>query len=212
MIKVLMVDDHKVIASGTKLLLENHGMNVTTCFSGDEALEIIKTETFDIMLFDLKMPDMNGVQLAKKALEICPEAVILIFSGEDMSNNFSVLIKSGVSGVIDKSCSDEQLIFSIKMALEKMVVIPLELIRKIHVDNPNSSIIDDNSDIIEEPLTKLELEIIKEAAMGRTNKEIANNLQMVQRNVEYHLTHIYRKLKVTCRVNAIKKCVKLKII
>jgi two-component system, NarL family, competent response regulator ComA len=211
MVKVLMVDDHKVIASGTKLLLETHEMVVTTCFSGDEAISILKERTFDIMLYDLKMPDMNGIELTKRTLEIYPEAVIVIFSGEDIANNFSILIKSGVSGVIDKSCSDEQLIFSIKMALEKMIVIPLELIRKIHTNN-NTVVEDDDLDFIEEPLTNLEITIIKEAAMGKTNKEIASNLQMVQRNVEYHLTHIYRKLKVTSRVNAIKKCVKLKVI
>lgn len=66
MINVLMVDDHKAILAGTKMLLESHNMKVTACHSGIAALEILNTEAFDVMIYDLKMPDMNGLELTKK--------------------------------------------------------------------------------------------------------------------------------------------------
>ncbi len=209
MTNVLMVDDHKAILAGTKMLLESHEMKVTACHSGIEALEILKQKTFDVMIYDLKMPDMNGLELTKRTLELHPDATIVILSGEDLFENFDILIKSGVSGILDKSCSDSQLITGIKMAKEKMMLLPLELIRKLNLDKPSSQHYDDS---LEEPLTEIELSILQMAANGKTNKEIAENLQMVQRNVEYHLSHIYKKLKVTSRIYAIRKGVRLNLI
>lgn len=209
MINVLIVDDHKAILAGTKMLLESHNMNVTACHSGIEALEILESKSFDVMVYDLKMPDMNGLELTKKTLEIYPDATIIILSGEDILENFDLLIKSGVSGIIDKSCSDNQLITGINMALDKMMLLPLELIRKLSL---SKTLVQQDDDTLEEPLTEIELDILQQASQGRTNKEIADKLQMVQRNVEYHLSHIYKKLKVTSRVHAIRKGVSLNLI
>ena len=102
MITVLLVDDHKSILSGTKLLLESHGMEVTTCYTGVDALEVLSKQRFDICIYDLKMPDMDGLQLTKKTLEIYPDAVILIYSGEDIASNFNVLIKSESAALLIK--------------------------------------------------------------------------------------------------------------
>jgi two-component system, NarL family, competent response regulator ComA len=209
MIKVFMVDDHKSILSGTKLLLEQHDMLVTICYTGIEALQILQKHTFDIMIYDLNMPDMNGLELTMKTLEIYPDATILIFTGEDVSVNYDILIKAGVSGIIEKSCSDKQLIASISMALEQMIILPLSLIRKLHF-NPSDPGSDDAA--LEQPLTEIELEILQQVSAGKTNKDIAAHMQMATRNVEYHLTHIYQKLKVTSRVYAIRKAVKLNLI
>lgn len=209
MINILMVDDHKAILSGTKMLLESHGMNVTTCFSGHDALDILREHSFDIMIFDLKMPGMNGLELTKKTLEIHPNANILILSGENIEDNFDLLIKAGVSSIVDKSSSDTQLITAIQMAMDNMMVLPLELVRKLTLVKSPIDTLDESSD---EVFTEMEVEIIKQAASGRTNKEIADSMQMVQRNVEYHLSHIYKKLKVNSRVTAIRKAVKLNII
>ncbi len=209
MTSVLIVDDHKAILCGTKMLLESHNMDVTACHSGFEALEILNTKCFDVMIYDLKMPDMNGLELTKKSLKIYPDATIVILSGEDISENFDLLIKSGVSGIIDKACSDYQLIAGIKMAQDKMMLLPLELIRNLNLNKP---LVQEDDNTLEEPLTELELNILQQAAMGRTNMEIADNLQMVKRNVEYHLSHIYKKLKVTSRLYAIRKGVRLNLI
>lgn len=209
MTNVLIVDDHKAILCGTKMLLESHNMNVTACHSGSEALEILSNKSFDVMIYDLKMPDMNGLELTKRTLEIYPAAIIVILSGEDIFENFDILIQSGVSGIIDKACSDYQLITGIKMAQDKMMLLPLELIRKL---NLNRTMVQQDDDTLEEPLTEVELNILQLAAMGRTNMEIADNLQMVKRTIEYHLSHIYKKLKVTSRLYAIRKAVRLNLI
>jgi len=209
MVSILMVDDHKAVLCGTKMLLESHGMQVTTCHSGIDALEILKKHSFDVMIYDLKMPDMNGLELTKKTLEIYPDATIIILSGENIAENFDILVNSGVSGIIDKSCSDNQLITGIYMAMEKMMILPLDLVRKLAI---NKMSVNQSTEKLEEPLTEIELEILQHAAAGKTNKEIADELQMVQRNVEYHLSHVYKKMDVPSRVYAIRKGIKLNLI
>lgn len=210
MITVLLVDDHKSILSGTKLLLESHGMEVVTCFTGADALEVLSKQSFDICIYDLKMPDMDGLKLTKKTLEIYPDQVVLIYSGEDIASNFNVLIKSGVSGIVDKACSDKHFIAAINMAMEKMVVLPLELVKSLQVTNTNNQQSVENTRI--ECLNQQELEVLYLASKGKTNKEISDELNLAQRSVEYHLSHIYKKLNVTSRVHAIRKAVELNLI
>ena len=209
-INVLVVDDHKAVLSGTKLLLEHHGMNVTIAYNGNEALEKMQQHVFDVHLYDLKMPDMNGIELTKKTLELHPQAKIVIFSGEDILSNFNVLIAAGVSGIIDKAASANELMTGIQMAMQRMVVLPLDVVRQL---SSNTSQADANeSTQLEMPLNELEKSILEKAALGRTNKEIADEFNMVQRNVEYHLSHAYKKLNVTSRVSAIRKAAKMNII
>jgi len=210
MVTVLLVDDHKSILSGTKLLLESHGMEVTTCYTGIDALGVLSKHSFDICIYDLKMPDMDGLQLTKKTLEIYPEAVILIYSGEDIASNFNVLIKSGISGIVDKACSDKHFIAAINLALEKMVVLPLDLVKGLQVTNTNSQQFVENTKI--ECLNQQEIEVLYLASKGKTNKEISDELNLAQRSVEYHLSHVYKKLNVTSRVHAIRKAIEMNII
>jgi two-component system competent response regulator ComA len=210
MITVLLVDDHKSILSGTKLLLEGNDMEVTTCYTGTNALEILAKQSFDVCIYDLKMPDMDGLMLTKKTLEIYPDAVILIYSGEDIASNFNILIKSGASGVIDKACSDKHFIAAIKMALEKMVVLPLDLVKSLQVVNTNNQQYIEDTKV--ENLTQQETDVLLLASKGKTNKEISDELNLAQRSVEYHLSHIYKKLNVTSRVHAIRKAIELNLI
>lgn len=211
MINILMVDDHKAMLMGTKLLLENHGMKVTAVHSGTEALEILKTKSFDINIYDLKMPDMNGVELSRKTLELRPESIILIFSGEDLAENFNLLVETGVNGMLEKSANERQLIAAIQMALEGYVLLPLNVVRQLKLNNGSSAAAEADEGLVE-PLTDLELGIIQQAALGRTNKEISEMLNTVQRNVEYHLSSIYRKLNVSSRMSAVKRAIQLQLI
>jgi two-component system competent response regulator ComA len=211
MINVLMVDDHKAMLMGTKMLLESHGMKVTAVHSGYDALEILKDRSFDINIYDLKMPDMNGIELSRKTLELRPESIILIFSGEDLAENFNLLVETGVNGMLEKSASERQLTAAIQMALEGMVVLPLNVVRQLRLSGSASATVEADEGLVE-PLTDLELGIIQQAALGRTNKEISEMLNTVQRNVEYHLSSIYRKLNVSSRMSAVKRAIQLQLI
>ncbi|MGN9867020.1 response regulator [Bacillus swezeyi] len=199
MVRVLLVDDYRVMTSGMKEILKKYNMDVIVCHKGNEALDLLKNsrQSIDIFLYDLNMPQMNGLELSLKTLEIIPQAkIIIMFSGDEIQAYFNKLIEAGVKGFIDKSYTDSMIVSSIILCLKGAVLFPDTLLKKLRLDSELS---------VDEHLTNTELDILQQVAAGKTNKEIAANLQMSTRNVEYHLSKIYKKLKVTSRYSAVKK-------
>ncbi|KAA6451114.1 response regulator transcription factor [Bacillus swezeyi] len=199
MVRVLLVDDYRVMTSGMKEILKKYNMDVIVCHKGNEALDLLKNsrQSIDIFLYDLNMPQMNGLELSLKTLEIIPQAkIIIMFSGDEIQAYFNKLIEAGVKGFIDKSYTDSMIVSSIILCLKGAVLFPDTLLKKLRLDSELS---------VDEHLTNIELDILQQVAAGKTNKEIAANLQMSTRNVEYHLSKIYKKLKVTSRYSAVKK-------
>ncbi|MFT0801758.1 response regulator transcription factor [Bacillus swezeyi] len=199
MVRVLLVDDYRVMTSGMKEILKKYNMDVIVCHKGNEALDLLKNsrQSIDIFLYELNMPQMNGLELSLKTLEIIPQAkIIIMFSGDEIQAYFNKLIEAGVKGFIDKSYTDSMIVSSIILCLKGAVLFPDTLLKKLRLDSELS---------VDEHLTNTELDILQQVAAGKTNKEIAANLQMSTRNVEYHLSKIYKKLKVTSRYSAVKK-------
>lgn len=103
MIQILLVDDHPSVMEGTKMILEQEGdMEVTLANSAHEALNMVGSHTFDVMLFDLHIADGNGIDLAKEVLNISADAIILIYTGYEITNKFNLMIESGLFGFISK--------------------------------------------------------------------------------------------------------------
>lgn len=205
MIRILVVDDHPAIGEGTKQLLENeHHYAVTYVPSGSEALALMKKEIFDVFLFDLYMPDINGLELSKKVIHLNSEAIILIYSGFDIAPHFNMLIEAGVSGFISKTASKKQLMRVIDCALNGDVLVPLSLLKQLRRLEPAMA---DEGGEANEWITLMdkELEILTAVAKGKSNKEIAECVHLSQRGVEYHLTRIFTKLKVKSRIEAVEK-------
>ena len=206
MIRVLLVDDYRVLTSGMKEILKKYNMEVIVCHEGNEALDLLKNQEvhIDVFLYDLKMPGMNGLELSLKTLEIEPQSkIIIMFSGDEIHSYFNKLIEAGVKGFIDKSYTDSMIASSILLCLKGAVLFPDGLLQKLRLDSDLS---------VDEHLTDTELDILQKVASGKTNKEIAADLQMSTRNVEYHLSKIYKKLKVTSRYCAVKKGTMLNLI
>ncbi len=204
MIQILLVDDHPLVGEGTKLLIENEeDMKVHIETSGDQALELVKNQKFDVMLFDLQMPEMDGFELTKKVLEIDDEANILIYSGFDVLPHFELFIESGAVGFISKTATKDQLIMAIRSGLNKEMVISTAVLKEIYQRVKQSvqrQVYMENISI-----TEKEKEILKELARGKTNKDIAQSLFIGQRSLEYSLTNLFHKLGVQTRVEAVVK-------
>ncbi|MEC0483854.1 response regulator transcription factor [Bacillus glycinifermentans] len=206
LIRVLLVDDYRVLTSGMKEILKKYNMEVIVCHEGNEALNLLKDSkvNIDVFLYDLKMPGMDGLELSLKTLEITPQAkIIIMFSGDEIHTYFNKLVEAGIKGFIDKSYTDSLIVSSILMCLKGAVLFPENLLQKLKVDSELA---------VDEHLTNIELDILQQVAAGKTNKEIASDLQMSTRNVEYHLSKIYKKLKVTSRYCAVKKGTMLNLI
>lgn len=210
MIKILIVDDHLSIIEGTKMLLEQEpDFQITVENSSLKALDEIKLQHYDVLLFDLYMPYINGLELTKQALAYNSDLIILIYTGFDIKPHFNLLVEAGVSGFLSKTSSREELVTGIRSALRRQVVLPLTLVRELRRPGIISGGADSQDKVI---LTQLELDILGELAKGKSTREIAAALAMSQRSLEYNLTSLYQKFGVRTRVDTVLKAKKLGII
>lgn len=201
MIHILLVDDHPSVMEGTRMILEQEGdMTVSLANNAEEALKHITSQSFDVMLFDLHIGNVNGIDLAKQVLRINPDAIILIYTGFEFHNHFNLMIEAGIFGFILKTTNREQLVTAVRSALRGEVILPISLVkqlRRVTLQVPN--VRDDQADL---SVSNREYEILKEIAKGKSNKEIADLVLMSQRSLEYALTSLFHKLNVKSRIEA----------
>ncbi|MGM0882115.1 MAG: response regulator [Bacillota bacterium] len=211
MIRILLVDDHPSVGEGTKTMIEQDSeMSVSVVLSAIEALEIIQTERFDLILCDLNMPGISGLELTKRLIQQDPERKVIIYSGYEIGTHFNLLIESGVSGFISKTASREQLHNAIRCAMRGDAVIPISLLKQL---KRNEVTIGRSEVSIEDvSITEKEQTILHEVSTGISNKELAVMLHVSQRNVEYQLSRIFEKLNVRSRSEAIKEAQRLGLI
>jgi len=201
---LLLVDDHKTFLAGTALILEKHGFHVTTSSRGTEALELMEKHPFDLFVFDLKLPGMNGFELTEETLRRDPEAIIVILTGEDIAEHYDKLIDLGATGMLEKSLGEQEFIQCIHLAMHHQRFPPAP--RKEAANerrlrwNPACGIRCRNKS-----LSDKEVEILKLIAQGKKNKDIADRLFMSQRNVEYTISRLFEKLGAASRQEAVMK-------
>ncbi|WP_248927570.1 response regulator transcription factor [Paenibacillus hamazuiensis] len=207
---ILLVDDHRSVVEGTKMLIESEpGMKVTIETDVYKVPDLVRLKKFDVMLFDLYMPNMNGADLARKILEYVPDAMILIYSGFEIAPHFNLLMESGVSGFISKTSTREQLIQAIRCAARNEAVVPVRLLRQLR---RQEIVVQSETGSEETTITQEEEKLLRELAKSKSNKEIAKTLMISQRSLEYSLTGLFQKLNVGSRVEVIKKAKSLGIL
>ncbi|GGF06578.1 DNA-binding response regulator [Halobacillus andaensis] len=212
MTQVLIVDDHPAVGAGTKAMLEQEeDMKVDVIDQPEEAEAMLASNMYDIVLLDLYMPGMSGVDLAKKLRKHHPDLAILIYTGFDLSTHFNMLVEANINGFVSKTASSEQLINVIRCALRDEVVLPLHLFKQLRRSEASVSHHSENEGI-NLSLNEKEQSILKEVASGLTNREIAQTLHMSQRSVEYTLTGIFNKLSVKSRTEALFKAQELGLV
>ncbi|MCU5461494.1 response regulator transcription factor [Bacillus cereus] len=213
MISVLVVDDHVAVGLGTKALIERYDdIKADVLHNSEEVSKFIQNKQYDVYLIDLQMPKINGMVLSKYILNVQPEAAILIFTGFDVLAHYNLLIDNGVLGVLSKTSSEEQVINAIRHAVKKEVVLPYQLVRQLRItENISNMGIEDGPERTVS-LNKEEKKILVEVSNGKTNRELAEILNLSQRSVEYKLTDIFHKLQVSSRMEAVQKAQELGII
>jgi two-component system competent response regulator ComA len=210
MIHILIVDDHHLVGEGTKKMLEaEQDFWAELVTSSAEVEQIIEQRTYDVYLFDLYMPNLNGIELSKRILQKQPNAKIVIYTGYEIGPFFNHLIESGITGFVSKTATSEQLITAIRCALRDEAVIPVHLLRQLHLCEVKANIAESEKYVA---LSQLEQEILIEVANGLSNKDIAKKHHISQRSVERHLSRIFTKLHVSSRLEAIRKGEKLGLI
>ena len=199
-IKVMLVDDHALIREGIKQLLEFDGSIevIEQASDGIECLEKLKTSRPDILLLDINMPKMNGIEVLE-ALKAKKDPVkVLILTVHSEVEYLVKAVDIGANGYILKDSGSVELKQAIMDIINNASYIQPSLIPAL-----NSRLI--NRDMDKEKLkslTRREVEILAQVASGMFNKEIANNLGISERTVKNHISNIFKKIDVSDRTQA----------
>lgn len=192
-IRLLLVDDHQVITDGLKSLLNNQqGMKVaSTASHGKEALEIIKILGIDLVLMDIDMPVMNGLDATKLIKKTNNPPKVIILSMHSEKGMVEELVNTGVDGYLLKNSGKEELVNAIQSVMSNNKYfasdVTLSLLAK---KDPVTQSMSNHG------LTTREIEILRLVADGYTNKEIGDKLFISHRTVDTHRTNLMRKIEV----------------
>ena len=203
---VLIVDDHLVVREGLKLILEtnNKFQVIGEADNGKKALEIIKKVKPDVILMDLNMPVLNGLDTIKKLNEQKVNIPIIILTTYNEDEWMIKGLELGAKGYLLKDTSREDLFRSIETAVRGETLLQPEILERI-VKAKTETIAKENqgpSSALSN-LTEKELFILKAVAKGYRNKDIAFDIGISERTVKAHLTNIFNKMGVNSRTEAV---------
>ncbi len=206
-IKVLLVDDQQLLLDGVKTLLSiNNDMEVAMAGSGEAAVEMAETFNPDIILMDIRMPGMGGVEATKRIKEHHPGIVILILTTFDDDGYIIDALRYGASGYLLKDIEGERLIKSIYEALSGNLLLTGRVARKLAwnaalKNEKSQSGIRSLQEGLE--LSERETDITRALAEGLTSREIAERLHLTQGTVKNYLSGIYSKIGTNDRAKAV---------
>ena len=196
MIKLLLADDHKIITQGiSNLLASETNLHIAAvCENGWEVLEHLKLIQVDLVLMDIEMPLLNGLECAEKILAIYPDKKIAMLTMHREKALIRKLIAMGVKGYFLKTIEKAELIHGINMICQGGEYFPADVTKTLLQEDPKPTTPSVDPRIAE--LSERELEILKHVAMGMANKEIADKLFISHRTVDTHRTNLMRKLDI----------------
>ncbi len=210
-IKVIIVDDHKLVTDCISLFLkgarEIEVIGVT--HSGKDTLSMLKKEKPEVVLVDITMPEMSGIQLTEAIKKKYPTIKILILSMHSDYNNISDAIDAGADGYVPKDVSSEELVEAIVTVSKGKNFFHSTISDEIVKNYASKRQQNDN---ILPQLTRRELEVLQLFAEGFNNSEIADKLFLSVRTIESHKNHILQKTNMKNSVELIKFAIKNKII
>lgn len=191
-VRVLIIDDHPVVRAGLASLLRRQpGLKLAgAAHSAEEAMEILKRSYVDVMLLDLRMPGINGIDLLNllKSKESKPRAIIL--SSYEFEEEIYQAFKAGARGYLSKNAPREEIVAAIETVVAGGTYLPEGMVQWIEERESRTG------------LSAREIEILEMVSRGLTNKEIAGVLQISHYTVRNHINHISAKLQVADRTEA----------
>lgn len=209
-IKILLVEDQTIVRNGLKMIIEQDEKYVIVgeASNGLEALEIVGKKQVDLVLMDIRMPEMNGIEATKKIKDQYPHMKIIILTTFDDDEYAYETLKDGANGFLLKSSEPAKLLSSIQSVMEGGLVLQEDVAAKL-MPKLLKQTVSSNGPTQNIPLTERELEIVKLIGEGKTNKEIANRLFLSVGTVKNHITHILQELDLRDRtqlaIYALKK-------
>ena len=213
-IKIILVDDHQIIRDGIKSLLQNES-DISVIAEASDFIELndyLNIKIPDIILLDISLPGISGIEITKIMKEKFPDIRIIILSMHINEEFIINAFQSGASGYLAKNTTKKELLDAIRHVYEKGEYYS-PMISNILAKSFIKTVKSDNKDKIDENLlSKREIEILKLFADGYSNKEIADKLFISTRTVESHKNHIMQKLNLKSPVEMLKFAIKNRIV
>ena len=199
-VRVLIADDHALVRRGTREILQQHPAIevIGEAADGEEALLLIEQDQPEVVLMDLGMPGMSGMEAMRRIKERWPAIRVIILTVHGDDEYVFEAIRAGASGFLLKNVRDRELINAVLTVGEGGAVIDTSLVQTLVGGVRGPSIPSENT----EALTKRELEILRLVARGQTNRAVGDQLGLSSRTVEVHLRKIFAKLDVNTRTQA----------
>ncbi|MGP0107338.1 MAG: response regulator [Acidimicrobiales bacterium] len=197
--RVVVVDDHELLRTGTRRILEEaSGFTVVgEAEDGEAALRVIGDTEPDVVLVDIRLPTINGIDLARQIVAERPSMTVLILSAYDDEHYVRESLAAGVSGYLLKTMPSDELVRSIRDACDGTALTGTAAAYR--GEKAAESVSSGGSP----RLTAREQEVVRLVARGMSNKAIAHQLGISSRTVEGHLNHVFDKLGTTSRTELV---------
>ncbi|MBL7943950.1 MAG: response regulator transcription factor [Flavobacteriales bacterium] len=202
-IHVLLVEDHAEIREGLKYIINNApGFSCVTCATAEEALVTMSPDDVDVVLMDINLPGMSGIECTRRLREQYPSLPIMMCTAYEDDENIFMALSNGAKGYILKRAAGEILIEAIRDLYQGGSPMSSSIARRV-VESFQQRKSETDFD-----LTLREREILDLLAQGNRNKQIADKLFLSPHTIRTHIYHIYEKLQVKNRVEAINRMTK----
>ncbi len=208
--KIAIVDDHKIVRDGIKLMVFGE-KNIKIIFEADNAktlFEKLKNNNIDLLVLDISMPDMTGIEITEKLTNENPEIKILILSANDDGNTILSVVEKGAKGFLSKNTSKDEFLKAINLICNNEEYFGDSISKTIYNIFIKKTKNKKNDDL----LSNREIEIIKYFSEGMTYIEIGKKLFISPRTVETHKRNIMKKLNLATSVDLVKYAIKNNII
>lgn len=201
MIRVLLAEDHKIVRQGTRMYLESMDVEIVgEATTGVEAVKLARELSPDVVVMDIHMPELTGVEATRRIRHENEDVRVLVLTAYDDPAYVHALLDAGADGFVLKTAEFSELFRALQDVAVGRTAFSAEVMAKaVQYEQNTSALI--------EGMTDREIEILRYAARGLTNKQIAKDLFISDRTVQGHLQNIYQKLHVATRTEAVTAAV-----
>jgi two-component system response regulator NreC len=211
--RLLLVDDHEVVRSGLRMLLESqHDIQIVgEAGTAAEALEAVEELEPEVVLIDIGLPDMSGIEVTERIRKIRPEIALVALTIHEDKEYFFKMLEAGATGYVPKRAAPEELLTAIRAAAQGQVYLYPSLATLLVKDYLVQDEEERESRMLG-GLTERELEVLRQVADGATNAEIGKELGISPKTVARHRENIMGKLNLHSRTELVKYAIRKGII